>query len=166
MRQLSQGVLPAVSFPASSVPLHEAITLGSLRRPGSNGSWGEHDGDYNYLTTCALLAALDGAGLLERAVKCVRAGGAILLSSAFPLLEAEVTCPVCGIVSVVGVFPPANRQLAAMIVHVTDDHGWTRPQIAEWVKGIEERQPTLPQSEEQPVSNELTIANVNAVTQG
>ena len=107
--------------------LAKAIRLGAARRPQCFGSYFDERGG-----SCALGAAYDGMYELPRQA---REPGEIVprhLERLFHCLEdivkrcpekeagAEVTCR-------------KRLPLGAMIVHLNDDHGWTRERIAEWL---------------------------------
>ena len=100
--------------------LAKAIRLGSARRPQCFGSYFDERGG-----SCALGAAYDGMYEMPRES---REPGEIVprnLERLFHCLEDVVKqCPeVCR----------KRLPLGAMIVHLNDDHGWTREHIAEWL---------------------------------
>ncbi|MDQ3069143.1 MAG: hypothetical protein M3R55_05380 [Acidobacteriota bacterium] len=100
--------------------LAKAIRLGSLRRPQCFGSYFDDRGG-----SCALGAAYDGMYELPRQEK---EQGEIVprhLERLFHCLEDVVKrCPEeCR----------KRLPLGSMIVHLNDDHGWSREQIAEWL---------------------------------
>lgn len=100
--------------------LAKAIRLGSARRPQCFGSYFDERGG-----SCALGAAYDGMYEMPRES---REPGEIVprnLERLFHCLE-----------DVVKQCPEECRKrlpLGAMIVHLNDDHGWTREHIAEWL---------------------------------
>lgn len=110
--------------------LAKAIRLGSMRRPQCFGSYFDERGG-----SCALGAAYDGMYEMPREK---REPGEIVprnLERLFHCLEDVVKkCPET-------IRAPAASEvqcrkklpLGAMIVHLNDDHGWTREQIAEWL---------------------------------
>lgn len=100
--------------------LARAIRLGAARRPQCFGSYFDERGG-----SCALGAAYDGMYELPRQA---REPGEIVprhLERLFHCLEDVVkSCPLdCR----------KRLPLGAMIVHLNDDHGWTRENIAEWL---------------------------------
>ena len=115
---------------ADQQELAKAIRLGSLRRPQCFGSYFDERGG-----SCALGAAYDGMYEMPREK---REPGEIVprnLERLFHCLEDVVKkCPET-------IHTPEASEvqcrkklpLGAMIVHLNDDHGWTREQIAEWL---------------------------------
>ena len=105
--------------------LATAIRLGAARRPQCFGSYFDERGG-----SCALGAAYDGMYELPRQA---REPGEIVprhLERLFHCLEDVVKrCPEVAN----GVSCRKRLPLGAMIVHLNDDHGWTREQIAEWL---------------------------------
>jgi hypothetical protein len=114
--------------------LAKAIRLGSRRRPQCFGSYFDERGG-----SCALGAAYDGMYEMPREA---REPGEIVprnLERLFHCLEDVVKrCPEPAL----GDSPLAATEtghcrkrlpLGAMIVHLNDDHGWTREEIAEWL---------------------------------
>lgn len=108
--------------------LAKAIRLGAARRPQCFGSYFDERGG-----SCALGAAYDGMyelprqekeqgeivpRHLERLFHCLE--DVVKRCPEMALGEPEVTCR-------------KKLPLGAMIVHLNDDHGWTREQIAEWL---------------------------------
>jgi hypothetical protein len=100
--------------------LAKAIRLGAARRPQCFGSYFDERGG-----SCALGAAYDGMYELPRQA---REPGEVVprhLERLFHCLE-----------DIVKRCPESCRKrlpLGAMIVHLNDDHGWTRERIAEWL---------------------------------
>ena len=107
--------------------LAQAIRLGAARRPQCFGSYFDERGG-----SCALGAAYDGMYELPRQEK---EQGEIVprhLERLFHCLEDVVKrCPETG--ETADVHCKKRLPLGAMIVHLNDDHGWTREQIAEWL---------------------------------
>lgn len=105
--------------------LAKAIRLGAARRPQCFGSYFDERGG-----SCALGAAYDGMYELPRQA---REPGEIVprhLERLFHCLEDVVKrCPE----RIEGAACRKRLPLGAMIVHLNDDHGWTREQIAEWL---------------------------------
>jgi len=106
--------------------LAKAIRLGAARRPQCFGSYFDERGG-----SCALGAAYDGMYELPRQA---REPGEIVprnLERLFHCLEDVVKrCPEK---TEAAVQCKKRLPLGAMIVHLNDDHGWTREQIAEWL---------------------------------
>jgi hypothetical protein len=107
--------------------LAKAIRLGAARRPQCFGSYFDERGG-----SCALGAAYDGMYEMPREK---REPGEVVprnLERLFHCLEDIVKqCPIRP-----NVGEAACRKrlpLGAMIVHLNDDHGWTREHIAEWL---------------------------------
>lgn len=121
----------------STIPLSEAILLGSTKHPQKFGGFiTEKDGKVT--ETCALVAALDCIGIVDESVE---KGQCIQAWKVFPILTKHVNgCPACGKRSTISLgFELIDLTEVAMIIpHLNDDHRWTRPQIAEWVKTVEQ----------------------------
>jgi len=113
--------------------LARAIRLGAARRPQCFGSYFDDRGG-----SCALGAAYDGMYEMPREA---REPGEVVprnLERLFHCLEDVVKrCPEPALPDAQGVVEagPCRKKLplGAMIVHLNDDHGWTREQIAEWL---------------------------------
>jgi hypothetical protein len=107
--------------------LAKAIRLGSARRPQCFGSYFDERGG-----SCALGAAYDGMYEMPREA---REPGEIVprnLERLFHCLEDVVKkCPEK--IDASEVQCRKRLPLGAMIVHLNDDHGWSREQIAEWL---------------------------------
>ena len=124
-------------LPKSDVPLSEAIILGSVQHPQSKNSWGSQDKEGKFTDTCAVLAAVAGVGLLQMTEEALRYMNVNPIT-AFPILTVDVPpCIVCG---KTGMELRESNHLIVMIMHMNDDHEWTRPQIAEFVKQVENQQ--------------------------
>lgn len=125
--------------------LPDAIRLGAMNAPQGYGRLLtiqrsltlqpglEHPGVLIKRSTCALGAACDALGMLatpqfpygpptsDRAID--------ELEALYPqLLTVDVPCPACG---------DGDRILLSIIVHLNDDHRWTRERIADWVETLE-----------------------------
>jgi hypothetical protein len=98
--------------------LAAAIAAGAKRRPSQ--AFGEYFDDHG--GSCALGAAYEGAYSLPEDAHAIRPR----LDRIFDCLEnVRRRCPVgC----------QKRLPLNAIILHLNDDHHWTREQIAEWLK--------------------------------
>ena len=78
--------------------------------------------------TCVLYAALDGIGVLEELLASPKYDGrdADRLAHIWPFPIEALRCPACPQVWNGGVF--------SMVLHLNDDHRWTRERQAEWVR--------------------------------
>ena len=107
--------------------LAKAIRLGAARRPQCFGSYFDDRGG-----SCALGAAYDGMYELPKQEK---EQGEIVprhLERLFHCLEDVVKrCPERAVGEEIAC--RKKLPLGSMIVHLNDDHGWTREQIAEWL---------------------------------
>jgi hypothetical protein len=97
--------------------LADAIAAGARQRPQAFGAYFSEDGG-----SCALGAAYEGAYWLPHDASSVRPR----LDRLFDCLEnVRRRCPVgC----------KKRLPLNAIILHLNDDHRWTREQIVEWLK--------------------------------
>jgi hypothetical protein len=100
------------------VELARAIRLGARRRPDQ--AFGEYY--VGRRASCALGAAYEGIHLLPPNAEKI---DPVDLGRLFDCLDYTLRrCPVgCG----------KGLALAAMILHLNDDHQWSREQIADWV---------------------------------
>lgn len=102
--------------------LSDAIRLGAMLKPQGTGSLmqGGH--------TCALGAALDAVGVFA-------AGGGFVGMYAVDLrwpwigIQGRRSCPACS----VSTPTICCGSVAACVIHLNDDHRWTREAIADWV---------------------------------
>ena len=103
---------------ADQLELADAIAAGARRRPAQ--AFGEYFDDHG--GSCALGAAYEGAYVLPEDAHQIRPR----LDRIFDCLEnVRRRCPVgC----------QKRLPLNAIILHLNDDHHWTREQIAEWLK--------------------------------
>ena len=102
----------------------EAILSGAERRPRQ--SFGTYFGPEG--GSCALGAAYDG---VYRLPESVRGTHPTRMDRFFHCLEnVSKRCPA-----------GCRKQvpIAALIVHLNDDHRWTREQIADWLRGVPPR---------------------------
>lgn len=117
--------MAAASYREEAVDLAQAIMTGISRRPVQ--SFGEYFGENG--GSDALGAAYEGIFLLPRDVR----GYHPRVWRLFDFLESAARrCP-----GGCHKFLP----IAALMVHLNDDHAWSREQIAEWVRGEAERYP-------------------------
>ncbi len=107
--------------------LAHAILAGARLRPQSFGSYFSSDG-----RSCALGAAYEGIYVLPRDAESILPRR---LERFFHCLEHVIrACPEgCH----------KRLPLAPLIVHLNDDHRWSREQIAAWLEGKEEAPPGL-----------------------
>ena len=121
----------------SSLRLSEAIVLGSVKHPQKFGGFLDSDA-HGVTATCGIVAALDAIGIIDSAVN---AKETICADKVFPILRHKVSgCPECKKLHHHDewLFPVTLDTVAAVIMHLNDDHRWSRPQQAEWVRQIEE----------------------------
>ena len=108
--------------------LSEAIHLGCKKKEQGFETY------YNEVNkcTCVLGAAIDGIGELDDDYNFITSSWVLVL---FPILmkynRATIDCPVkllnetsCGV----------EEDLMDTIVHLNDDHKWTREKIADWLE--------------------------------
>lgn len=110
--------------------LSDAILLGSTMRPQIHGRLSDGVG------TCAMGAAFDGVGILD-VIMSYRFEWKDLIESQFPgaYSDRKYSCPCEG--SARRTECSALRSLTWMVVHLNDDHFWTRERIASWVASVE-----------------------------
>lgn len=101
--------------------LSEAIRLGAMLNPQGFGKF-ERNGN-----TCALGAAL--ATLTYDKEKITQSEMFQIHWPWIVVQEQEIVCPGCR--------KQTRGCVFFMIVHLNDDHYWTREQIADWVESIE-----------------------------
>jgi hypothetical protein len=110
--------------------LYEAILIGAALEPQTHFSY------FNFEEasggSCALGAMLKGSGLIP--VQCDSLPLAVtdILREArqrFPELGLVLTCPCKESACVT-----YTAELEVLIVHLNDEHRWTREQIARWIK--------------------------------
>ena len=102
--------------------LAEAIHTGMRRRPEQ--AFGAYFEGRN--SSCALGAAYDGLYRLPHEHGPLRP---LHLERVFDCLENTLRhCPIDGC--------PKSLMLASVIVHLNDDHEWSREQIADWLQTI------------------------------
>ena len=99
--------------------LSDAIQLGAMMTSQAFRALFKGDG------ACALGAALLAVGVAPEQAGCS-------VRERWPWAFAvSVSCPSCG----------RSRPVCQVIVHLNDDHRWTRERIGAWVGGIEPSQP-------------------------
>jgi hypothetical protein len=97
--------------------LADAILAGAKRRPQAFGSYFTWDG-----ASCALGAAYEGIHHLPKTIGPIH-----------PRLERLFHC----LEDIIRACPEGCKKklpLASLIVHLNDDHQWTRERIAAWLK--------------------------------
>lgn len=118
-----------------SLKLSEAIRLGAMLKPQGYQLY-QRNG-----ASCALGAAMDALGIQAEEQ----------MSSAFTEFATLRLCT-----HEVAEFPPGCSdecrwshpfRMGDLIVHLNDDHRWTREQIADWVETIEQREAEKAQPE-------------------
>jgi hypothetical protein len=117
MRRVGETAMHQVPR-ADQIELADAIAEGARRRPSQ--AFGEYFS--NKGGSCALGAAYEGAYALPRDAESIRPR----LDRLFDCLEnVRRKCPV-----------GCNKRLPlnAIILHLNDDHHWTREQIVEWLR--------------------------------
>lgn len=109
--------------------LSEAIRLGAMLKP-------QH---YKYLRSggksCALGAACDAVGIKQEGDADVSMHA---LFVEFQFLHAKANCPAC--YAALGVWRRLRGHeydVEDVIIHLNDDHKWTRERIADWVATVE-----------------------------
>lgn len=121
--------------------LSEAIKLGAMLKPQGFGDYQTRNGG-----ACALGSAMDAVGVETDIQNSLTD---LLLGQLLPATNTSAACPV----------KPCNddfaREIGSVIVHLNDDHRWTREQIADWVATVEPQETSAPAME--------LPASVNAV---
>lgn len=99
--------------------LSEAMRRGSKMCKHAVGRWAGNDG-----SGCAIATLMMGAGIIKKTEHSV-----IFMSDTFeqfPMLLRPVACPVCTI--------HGARSLYEIIMHLNDDHKFTRERISGWIE--------------------------------
>lgn len=116
--------------------LSDAILLGSTMRPQIHGRLSDGEG------TCAMGAAYEAAGILDAIASDNM--HIVRMKSQFPSAysDRKYSCPCEGSArrtECSDLLTPCSdlRSLAYMVVHLNDDHFWTRERIASWVASVE-----------------------------
>jgi len=112
----------------SPIPLWEAILLGGLTHEQMFGGWGSPD-----TKTCAMTGALSAIGWLVKAMDLVNnKERSFAMDALWPFINANIrtACPASD--------KCINYINSTMVVHLNDDHKWTRKQISDWLRPIEE----------------------------
>lgn len=127
--------------------LSEAIRLGSMLRPQGFGELcTERNGE---LATCALGAAEEAAAEQFSGASDDTEGEGDVYTIFATTLDKKRACPACKWVG--------RQAVKHTIVHLNDDHLWTREQIADWVATIE------PQEEAQEASSRTTAGTADVL---
>lgn len=124
--------------------LSDAMSLGAMQGPQLFHELFNDDSG----GTCAMGAALLGAGMLKR--WSIGIDGLDVIVEKFPVLSTETFCPGCGYKSAGGY---ELITLWYMIVHLNNCHHWTRERIASWVATVE-AQYEADQPVDQPIERE------------
>ena len=130
MHFISPGGTPR--YPTRDEVRHDEVELAAAIRHGVEGRPEQAFGSYfeGRRASCALGAAYEGMYMLPREAGGVRP---VHLERLFDCLEYTLrSCPEgC----------KKRLTLASMILHMNDDHHWTRERIAEWVAPAPEPKP-------------------------
>ncbi len=148
MRAFGPGTVEKMVVKKSSLALSDAILLGSVKHPQKMDGFYTTNIAGQLTETCAIVAALDCIGVME---EVLQSGKSIQAWTIFPTLSQEVVgCPECHKTSHELVY---LTEVATVILHLNDDHHWTRPRIAEWVKSIEDAlDMVIKDTQEQPLA--------------
>ena len=109
----------------------EAMRLGAMLRP-RQAFWLLHDPSDN--STCAMGAACEAVGILDT----IEYGGRYTGKGPqeWRWITMAMLCPACS---------HFHDQVQALVIHLNNDHRWTRERIADWVEaqetGLEASQP-------------------------
>lgn len=124
--------------------LSEAIRLGSMLKPQGFAHYQTNGG------SCAFGAAMDACG-----VEASLQNGMLdtALEAMFPLSVVQAKCPACE------TFPWGDA--ASVIIHLNDDHEWSREAIADWVESVESPE-TPPAIERTPDEEFAWVQTSNA----
>jgi hypothetical protein len=110
--------------------LSEAIRLGSMLKPQGDGVLFDEGGG-----SCALGAACDALGVErhDQSRFMVHA-----LEVEWPMLLKAAKCPACSFIKgIIRRWREEEFDLEDVIIHLNDDHGWTRQRIADWIATME-----------------------------
>lgn len=121
--------------------LAEFIRLGSTQGPQLFGQL-HHDG-----ATCAMGAALLAAGLLKDYGEFINCWNYDQVEQEFPTVYVASKCPECGYAS------SMTWATWGLIVHLNNEHRWTRERIAAFVETLEETQQQEKRSEHETVGS-------------
>lgn len=106
----------------------DAIRAGAALRPQAFGLLRRRE------ATCAIAAGLDAMGdydlICDREYNFVRR-----VREPFPYMKERAECPVAGCEQV----PKRLRDMIGVVVHLNDDHRWTREAIADWLRSEEDK---------------------------
>ena len=124
--------------------LSEAIRLGSLIRPQAYYAWFSRDG-----SSCAIGAAIEACGVefvpgmnTKQAEVVLKEFQASEYFQDFKKTLAKNTdvCPECGeAVKHRGQQEDVKPNISSVIVHLNNEHRWTRERIADWVGTFEKK---------------------------
>lgn len=122
--------------------LSEAIRLGAMMKPQAFGAL------YDNGATCALGAAGDAMGILDRNRNDWIPGSTEKVWWWRPVATAEALCPSCGQRARNSYGWITSSTVEDVIVHLNNDHRWTRERIADWVESVEREQESATQPQE------------------
>lgn len=80
--------------------------------------------------TCAMGAAILGTGVPAEAVTCAYYQP---LKVSYGFLATAAKCPVCGVVPT-WAGSPESGCVTGVVIHLNNDHRWTREAIADWIE--------------------------------
>src|SRR4051812_25635936 len=113
--------------------LSEAIRLGSMLRPQAFGYF------YSSGKSCAWGAAFEAMGLLDTSRSgndCISKAALVSVRPLWRSISKVATdCPACG--ADWPVPRSHSRDAQGAIVHLNNDHRWTREQIADFIESLE-----------------------------
>lgn len=110
--------------------LSDAIRLGAMWSPQGYLELAAKDGG-----TCALGAAALAMGVDPAAHEAMRYA---VLEVRWPVLDDPARCPACSrLKSAWRRFRQEEVYVEDVIIHLNDDHKWSRERIAQWVEAIE-----------------------------
>lgn len=112
--------------------LSEAIRLGSLLKPQNLDGYFRNEGQ-----SCALGSAADALGVPMHP-ELDWTFGYHALENEFPFLSDAARCPACNAVQALWRrLRDKEYDLGDVIVHLNDDHKWSRKRISDWVATVE-----------------------------
>ena len=106
--------------------LSEAIRLGAMNRP--QGFYRLYDQG----RTCAMGAAAEAMGILDHENNCYIDGHKSKIKHWTPVAMTMTPCPACEEYGI--------DNMQRVMVHLNNDHRWSRERIADWVETIEPKE--------------------------